>query len=78
MSKYYFFFVCWSCFFISCTSDSPLEQALSKSGKNRMQLEQVLKHYSLHPADSLKYRAACYLIANMPGHGWYEGEAFFI
>ena len=40
-----------------------------------MQLEQVLKHYSLHPADSLKYRAACYLIANMPGHGWYEGEA---
>ena len=75
MSKYYFFFVCWSCFFISCTSDSPLEQALSKSGKNRMQLEQVLKHYSLHPADSLKYRAACYLIANMPGHGWYEGEA---
>ena len=75
MSKYYFFFVCWSYFFISCTSDSPLEQALSKSGKNRMQLEQVLKHYSLHPADSLKYRAACYLIANMPGHGWYEGEA---
>ena len=75
MSKYYFFFVCWSCFFISCSSDSPLEQALSKSGKNRMQLEQVLKHYSLHPADSLKYRAACYLIANMPGHGWYEGEA---
>ncbi len=54
MSKYYFFFVCWSCFFISCTSDSPLEQALSKSGKNRMQLEQVLKEYSLHPADSLK------------------------
>lgn len=34
----------------------------------------VLRHYSQRPADSLKYKAACFLIENMPGHGWYEGE----
>ncbi len=44
-----------------------------------MQLEQVLKHYSLHPADSLKYRAACYLIANMRGMaGMRERPSMFI
>lgn len=56
-----------------CTSVSPLEQALRLSGNNRVHLEQVLRHYSRIPADSLKYRAACFLIENMPGHGWYEG-----
>ena len=56
-----------------CMSVSPLEQALRLSGNNRVHLEQVLRHYSRIPADSLKYRAACFLIENMPGHGWYEG-----
>lgn len=64
----------WSLFLIACTSVSPLEQALRLSGDNRVHLEQVLRHYSQHPADSLKYKAACFLIENMPGHGWYEGE----
>ncbi len=53
---------------------SPLEIALDRSGENRSELEKVLKHYSDAPADSLKYRAACFLIENMPGHGWYEGD----
>lgn len=64
----------WSLFLIACTSVSPLEQALQLSGDNRVHLEQVLRHYSQHPADSLKYKAACFLIENMPGHGWYEGK----
>ena len=51
-----------------------LEQALAFSGKNRVELEKVLKHYALYPADSLKYRAACFLIENMPGYYYYEGE----
>lgn len=63
----------FSLFIMGCTSITPLEQALSLSGNNRGQLEQVLNHYSRHPEDSLKYKAACFLIENMPGHGWYEG-----
>ncbi|MDE7074189.1 MAG: discoidin domain-containing protein, partial [Odoribacter sp.] len=57
-----------------CTSVSPLEEALRLSGDNREHLEQVLRHYARSPADSLKYRAARFLIENMPGHGWYESE----
>lgn len=74
MNKFYSFFFLWSSFLISCTQVSPLEQALQLSGKNRKQLEQVLDNYSQYPGDSLKYRAACFLIENMPGHGWYEGN----
>ncbi len=44
-----------------------VEQALTLAGDNRAELEWVLEHYSL-PEDSLKYRAACFLIANMPGY----------
>lgn len=52
-----------------------LEQALLLAGENRTELEKVLKRYSSDPADSLKYRAACFLIENMPGYYYYEGEA---
>ena len=46
-------------------TDPDLENALRQAGENRSQLEQVLDHYR---NDSLKYKAACFLIANMPGH----------
>ena len=42
-----------------------LENALRLAGKNRPELEKVLAHYRQHPADSLKYRAAVFLIENM-------------
>lgn len=58
----------------SCTCDSALEKALQFSGANRKELEKVLTHYLKRSEDSLKYKAACFLIENMPGHGWYEGE----
>ena len=45
-----------------------LEAALRMAGRNRPELEAVLHHYSRHPADSLKYRAAVFLIENMPYH----------
>ncbi|MDR1339639.1 MAG: hypothetical protein LBK58_06270, partial [Prevotellaceae bacterium] len=47
---------------------SRLEQALAFAGANRAELETVLAHYSEDAADSLKYRAACFLIENMPFH----------
>ncbi len=46
-----------------------VRQALEKAGKNRAELEKVLKHYN-QPQDSLKLKAAYYLIGNMPGHGY--------
>ena len=43
-----------------------LEYALEFAGENRRELEKVLEYYS---DDSLKYRAAYFLIENMPR--WY-------
>lgn len=52
---------------VSCRQ-SRLEWALRQAGENSPELEKVLEHYSENPADSLKYRAAVFLIENMPGH----------
>jgi hypothetical protein len=53
---------------------SRLEQALELAGDNRAELEKVLAHYSAKSADRLKYRAACFLIENMPLHYSYSGK----
>lgn len=53
---------------ISCTKTSPLEQVLVEAGNNRGELEEVLKHFSQQKSDSLKYKAAKYLIENMRFH----------
>lgn len=45
-----------------------LETVLRAAGENRPELERVLAHYSEDPADSLKLKAAVFLIENMPGH----------
>lgn len=47
-----------------------LQYALDFAGKNRVELEKVLEHYE---NDSLKYRAACFLIENMPRWYAYDG-----
>lgn len=72
------------CFFIilivfltgSCRQNksSGLDIALKLAENNRPELEKVLKYYSKTPADSLKYRAACFLIENMPYYNYYEGR----
>ena len=56
-------------FAVNCTRySSEVEQALILAGNNRSELERVLAYYGNNAADSLKYRAAVFLIANMPGH----------
>lgn len=45
-----------------------LEYALKFADKNRPELEKVLGYYSQKPTDSLKYKAACFLIRNMPNY----------
>ena len=52
----------------------PLEAALSQAGENRVELEKVLHRYQSNPSDSLKYRAACFLIENMPSYTYYKGK----
>ncbi|MDR3218939.1 MAG: hypothetical protein LBU22_08190 [Dysgonamonadaceae bacterium] len=54
--------------FFACSKTTRLEQTLQFAGENRPELEKVLQHYRQDPADSLKYRAACFLIENMRYH----------
>ncbi|MDR2038656.1 MAG: hypothetical protein LBQ60_12100 [Bacteroidales bacterium] len=71
MIKYltYLNLLLFCCFITSCTHYPPeLEEALRLAGSNRHEVEKVLKHYAKNPQDSSKYRAARFLIANMPGH----------
>ena len=60
----------------SCQSseEKQLEKVLTLSGNNRPELEKVLEHYKENEADSLKLRAAKFLIMNMPGHQSYIGK----
>jgi hypothetical protein len=61
------FFVC-ALLLSACSHYSPeIESVLKQAGSNRSELEKVLKHYGRDPADSLKLRAAEFLIVNMPG-----------
>jgi hypothetical protein len=46
-----------------------VEAALAQSGRNRPELERVLRHYR-DGRDPQKFEAACFLVRNMPGHGY--------
>lgn len=58
------YLICNIAFFIACRQETPLEYALAASGENRKELELFLDYFR---EDSLKYKAACFLIENMPG-----------
>lgn len=67
--------------FLSCSeketggsSISILEVALQQAGDNRAELEKVLSRYKMLPEDSLKYKATCFLIENMPYYTYYKGK----
>lgn len=60
--------------FCACSKPDYLEYALQQAGENRVELEKVLNFYRQNPADSLKYKAACFLIENMPYYTYWEGE----
>ena len=51
-------------------ANSRLEQALQLAGDNKLELQKVLDHYA---GDSLKLKAAIFLIENMPGHYSLDG-----
>lgn len=56
--------------------ESHLEVALRVSKSNRKELEKVLRRYQFNAADSLKYKAACFLIENMPYYYYRTGEQY--
>ena len=54
---------------VSCTRyPSAVERTLRFAGENRVELERVLERYR-ESGEEEKYRAACFLIGNMGGHG---------
>lgn len=48
-----------------------VKQSLIFANKNKKELKKVLEHYNRNPSDSLKYKAACFLIENMQ---WHSGK----
>lgn len=58
----------------SCTPSDLIHLSLEKAGKNRYELEKVLKHYTHNPSDSLKLKAARFLIANMIENSTYDSD----
>lgn len=46
-----------------------VQQSLDLAGSNKSQLKKVLRHYHWHEADSLKFKAALFLIDQMKWHG---------
>ncbi|WP_026712481.1 hypothetical protein [Flavobacterium daejeonense] len=58
---------------ISCSrADSVLKDSLNKAGDNKLELEKVLNFYKDNSEDSLKYKAAVFLIENMANHYSYQ------
>jgi len=47
------------------TINKDIQDVLKASGKNKSELEKVIDYYGQNPEDSIKYRAACFLIENM-------------
>ena len=53
-----------------------VETVLDEAGSNRVELEKVLAYYGKKPKDSLKLKAAYYLIANMKGVYYLKSPSF--
>lgn len=56
---------------LSCSPENRnehLKESLKRAGSNRAELEKVIQKYAEKPEDSLKLKATCFLIKNMPYH----------
>lgn len=75
MAKVTFILTCCAAgaLLLSCAKyPAAVEVSLQRADSNRGELEQVLERYSRTSVDSLKLRAAEFLIANMPMHWSYD------
>ena len=71
MSKKYLFLLAVILLLGSCNNE--LSRSLDFSNSNRSELERVLEHFKEDP-NPLKYKAACFIIENMPYHYTYYGD----
>lgn len=63
---------------VSCSNiPDEVELALTASGENKKELLKVINHYNSNSKDSLKLKAAYYLIANMPYHSFVEEPTMY-
>ena len=63
---------------ISCNKySSGTKRALEEAGANKQELEKVLNFYKEDSVDSLKYKAALFLIENMSNHYSYKSITGF-
>ena len=65
MNRYLCIIFCCLLLLMGCKQPDSLLIALTHAGENRMELEKVLRHYE---DDTLKLRAASFLMENMPYH----------
>ncbi|MBK7870144.1 MAG: discoidin domain-containing protein [Saprospiraceae bacterium] len=71
-TPFFFIIILFSC--NSIQPESKLEATLREAGANRSELEKVLAHYQ-ETGDSLKYKAAVFLIENLSnGYSYYGGN----
>ena len=61
------------CMILLCSCEQKVDLALKFAGDNRQELEKVLDHFKNDP-DPLKYKAAKFLIENMPYHHALYGD----
>lgn len=55
--------------FSSCMQiPADVQESLTLAGSNQKELKKVLRRFSWHKKDSLKFKAACFLITNMRWH----------
>lgn len=60
----------------SCKKETAINIALEKANSNRLEILKVINHYqNIDNQDSLKLKAALFLIENMPEHGSLWSEA---
>lgn len=55
-----------------------LETVLQVASENRQELEKVLHYYRINLPDSLKYKAAYFLIENIPFYTYSDREQFLV
>jgi hypothetical protein len=78
MARKFFYFSLLAVFLSACNYSpysKELKQTLRLAGSNRAELEKVLEYYQQHPEDSLKYKAAVFLIENMTHHYYFDSPA---
>ncbi|MBC9798670.1 hypothetical protein [Sinomicrobium weinanense] len=62
-------------FYCSCNNyPSEVKRVLSAAGENRQELEKVFNTYKKNPGDSLKLKAAFFLVSHMPGKYGYRSS----